>query len=143
MNFDKRSILFSLLLAIAIIALGWSIYALAKPKERQPGDAFAKYELITKEMTESDVVNIMKAPAGDYSTGPIEFPFCGTGLPRELFRECKKGESSYFKTWTWDDGQVFVAFGKDGTTLSKSYTPVWPPEPLLDRCLRWLKLKRN
>jgi len=138
MSCERRQLLMLVISPFAIIAFGWGVYALLTPPQRNLG-ARAKYDLIVKDMTVADVVRVMTVPDGDYSTGPLQYPSCGTGLPGEVYRE---GSGKWpLKAWTWDDGVVNVFFGADGVVASKSFTPAWP-EPFFERVVRWIHVKR-
>lgn len=95
------------------------------------------YDRIKEGMKTEDVERIIGIAAGDHSTGAVQFPFCGTGLPRESY-----GSSDlcrYTLEWLGDEGQLSVSFDQDGKVLAKAYTPVWRVDRSpLDRLRAWL-----
>jgi hypothetical protein len=95
------------------------------------------YDKIQGEMTQEEVLRIVSVPAGDYSTGPIDLPSCGNGLPKEVYRTASEG---HWEEWKADDGILVLLFDGEGRVIAKYFTWAFKREPVVDRLRRLLGL---
>jgi hypothetical protein len=126
------------LLALFVIG-GFTAYCLYDPSPIR----YANFEQIQNGMTRADVEVLLGCPAGDYSTGPVEFEFgFGDGQSFHLEQTCLPElgdmQGGTWVQWFGDRGSINVSFDDDGKVQRKNrhigrrVRPAW---------MRWLEQK--
>jgi hypothetical protein len=97
---------------VIAIAAGQQLIPFANPRISQ-----AVCEKIREGMTESDVEELIGAPAGDYTTGPVtRAPCLGTGY---VVVECETR-----KEWISDQGAIVVRFDQNKKVVLAQFSGV-------------------
>jgi len=127
-----KRVLKVLLAAALLVGVGIVFLWGTAPRPRIDEEA---YKLIREGMHESEIVSILGAEAGDYSTRAF-FLWHG-GMDSRRHRPDAT-------IWSSDDAQIFVWFDENrlvsDTLIAHPYLIVPKDETIIQKCRRWLRL---